>query len=47
MEFERDPDPGRDVVDAILAATALSYDLILATRNVKDYEDTAVTVLNP
>ena len=30
----------RPVVDAILAATAFKRDLVLVTRNVKDYEET-------
>jgi predicted nucleic acid-binding protein len=37
----------RPVVDAILAATAVTHDLVLATRNLKDYEDLGVTLLNP
>jgi predicted nucleic acid-binding protein len=35
------------VVDGLLAATALHYDLILVTRNVKDVQDTGVDTLNP
>jgi toxin FitB len=31
----------------VLAATALDPELILVTRNVRDYEDTGVTTLNP
>jgi predicted nucleic acid-binding protein len=37
----------RPIVDAILAATAFKHDLIVATRNVADYDDMGVTVLNP
>ena len=37
----------RPVVDAILAATAFRHDLVVATRNVADYGDIGVTVLNP
>ncbi len=37
----------RPVVDAILAATAFRHDLVVATRNVADYEDMGVTVINP
>jgi toxin FitB len=37
----------RPVVDALLAATAAKHDLILATRNVKDFDDLGVTLLNP
>ena len=36
----------RSVVDAIIAATAVTHDLVVATRNNKDYEDT-VSVLDP
>lgn len=35
------------VVDGLLAATALTHDLVLVTRNVKDVERTGVRVLNP
>jgi predicted nucleic acid-binding protein len=37
----------RPVVDAILAATAFRHDLVLVTRNVRNYEDSGVTILNP
>jgi predicted nucleic acid-binding protein len=37
----------RPVVDAILAATAVKHDLALVTRNVRDYEDLNLTILNP
>lgn len=37
----------RPVVDALLAATAFEHDLIVVTRNVADYGDLGVTVLNP
>lgn len=37
----------RPVVDAILAATAFRHDLIVATRNVADYDDMGVAVMNP
>lgn len=35
------------VVDGLLAATALTHDMVLVTRNVKDVERTGVRVLNP
>lgn len=35
------------VVDAMLAATALQYDLTLVTRNVKDFEGLGVPLVNP
>ncbi len=37
----------RPVVDAVLAATAFQHDLVLVTRNVRDYVDLGVTILNP
>ena len=37
----------RDSADALIAATALVHDLIVVTRNVQDFEDTGVTILNP
>ena len=43
------PDKGRPLptIDSQLAATALAHNLVLVTRNVKDYEGTGVDVLNP
>lgn len=35
------------VVDGVLAATALEHDLTLVTRNVKDFADLGVVLLNP
>jgi toxin FitB len=37
----------RPVVDSLLGATALEHNLLLVTRNVADYEDLGVGVLNP
>lgn len=34
-------------IDGLLAATALTHDLILATRNTEDFEHTGVKLLNP
>lgn len=34
-------------LDSLLAATALTHDLTVATRNVKDFADTGVATLNP
>lgn len=33
--------------DGLIAATALVHDLVLVTRNVRDFEHTGVRVLNP
>jgi predicted nucleic acid-binding protein len=35
------------VIDGLLAATAMTHDLILITRNTKDVERTGVQILNP
>ena len=37
----------RPVLDTFIAATALVHDLVVVTRNVRDFEDTGVRVLNP
>ena len=34
-------------VDGLIAATAVVYDLILVTRNVGDFDDIGVSVINP
>ena len=35
------------IVDALQAATALEYELVLVTRNVTDFAGTGVEILNP
>lgn len=37
----------RGDIDGLIAATALVHDLIVVTRNVRDFEDTGAVVLNP
>ena len=37
----------RPVLDSLLEATALEHDLILVTRNVRNFQGSSVTVLNP
>ena len=37
----------RGDIDGLIAATALVNDLILVTRNVRDFEDTGVSLINP
>jgi len=34
-------------IDSLLAATALEHDLVLVTRNVKDFSGLPVQVFNP
>ncbi|CDZ27978.1 Yle [Neorhizobium galegae bv. officinalis] len=36
----------RGDIDGLIAATAIFHELILVTRNVKDFEDTNATVIN-
>jgi predicted nucleic acid-binding protein len=40
------PDPCAEL-DALIAGTAISHDLTLVTRNVKDFHRTGAKVLNP
>ena len=35
------------VIDSLLAATALAHDLVVATRNTRDFEDLGVETLDP
>ena len=35
------------MADGLIAATALEQGLVLVTRNVRDYQDLAVTIFNP
>jgi predicted nucleic acid-binding protein len=37
----------RGDIDGLIGATAIVHGLILVTRNVKDFEDMAISVLNP
>lgn len=40
------PDP-RPVIDALLAATALTHGLAVVTRNTRDFDVMGVPVVNP
>jgi predicted nucleic acid-binding protein len=42
-------DAGRPLpaIDGLLAATALQHDLTLVTRNVKDFKDLGLSLINP
>ena len=37
----------RAVADSMIAATALRYNMVLVTRNVKDMDHMGVEILNP
>lgn len=37
----------RSALDSLLEATALEHELILVTRNVKNFQNSQVTILNP
>lgn len=37
----------RSALDSLLEATALEHDLILSTRNVKNFQNSRVTILSP
>ena len=37
----------RDTADALIAATAISHDLTLVTRNIRDFDDLPLKVFNP
>jgi toxin FitB len=41
-----DPDP-LPIIDAYIAATAIVHDMVLVTRNVKDFQRTGARLLNP
>lgn len=45
-EFERKGSV-RPAFDSLLEATALEHDLIFVTRNVKNFQNSQVTILNP
>lgn len=37
----------RPVLDSLLEATAVEHDLILVTRNIRNFKESSVTILNP
>ena len=48
MRWAKNNVPDRfPVIDGLLAATAIEYDLTLVTRNVKDVERSGARLLNP
>jgi len=40
-------DRSRPVIDTLLAATAITHELTLVTRNIRDVADTGARLLNP
>jgi toxin FitB len=44
LEAARKP---MSVIDSLIAATALQYDLILATLNVNDFQPSGIQIINP
>lgn len=46
-EIQRATGRAPEVVDSLLAATAIEHGLVLATRNVKDVRDTGARVFDP
>ncbi len=44
---EWNPQRARPIIDTLLAATAVHHALTLVTRNVRDFDDTPVTLHNP
>lgn len=46
-EIQRATGRAPEVVDTLLAATAIEHGLVLATRNVRDVQDTGARVFNP
>jgi predicted nucleic acid-binding protein len=45
-DFEKRGKP-RPAIDSLLEATALEHDLVLVTRNIKNFKDSQATILNP
>ena len=37
----------RGDIDGLIAATAIVHEMILVTRNIKDFEDIVVSLINP
>ena len=37
----------RPILDSLLEATAIEHDLILVTRNVRNFQDSSVSIFNP
>jgi predicted nucleic acid-binding protein len=49
VDAARAKSEGKDLatIDGLLAATALHYNLTIVSRNVNDFKNTHVSVLNP
>ena len=47
MAFAKRNGRGLASMDGLIAATAIAHDLTLATRNIKDFEDFGINIIDP
>ena len=47
MGHAKRKDRGLSSMDGLIAATAIAYQLTLATRNIKDFEDLGIELVDP